>query len=175
VRGALDAVDPGSYDSVVFMASDRLGSTYESDARTILGHLVLEKLFDAKPPVKRPSIVVELMSAENAELLGSHSSEKIVSPVIMSHILTQVALRRELHAVYVDLFGSGGGELLLRPPSAYALADDVTFAEIQSAAMAVGEVALGVRRRDTVDLCPETKSRWKLGRGDQIVAVARVT
>lgn len=178
---ALEAAQPGLYDSIVLMASDRLGSTYESDARTILGHLVLEKLFEAKPPKKKPSIVVELMSAENAELLGSHSSqsshssEKIVSPVIMSHILTQVALRRELHAVYVDLFGSGGGELLLRPASAYGLGDDITFAEIQAAAMAVGEVALGVRRADSVELCPDPKSRWKLGKTDQIVAVARVT
>jgi ion channel POLLUX/CASTOR len=159
---------------VVFLASDRLGSAYESDARTILGHLVLEKLFDTQPPAKRPSLVVELMSAENAELLGSQASEKIVSPVVMSHILTQVALRRELHAVYVDLFGSGGGELLLRPAAAYAIGDDVTFAEIQSAAMEVGEVALGVRRTESVELCPDPNSRWKLGESDQIVAVARV-
>lgn len=170
----LEAANPGTYDSVVFLASDRLGSAYESDARTILGHLVLEKLFDMKPPAKRPSLVVELMSAENAELLGSQSSEKIVSPVIMSHILTQVALRRELHAVYVDLFGSGGGELLLRPAASYALGEDVTFAEIQSAAMTVGEVALGVRRMDSVELCPDPKSRWKLDESDQIVAVARL-
>jgi hypothetical protein len=170
----LDAADPGRYDSVVFLASDRMASAYESDARTILGHLVLEKHFDSKPPARRPSIVVELMSAENAELLGSQSSEKIVSPVIMSHILTQVALRREIHAVYVDLFGSGGGELLLRPASAYGIGDDVTFAEIQDAATAVGEVALGVRRTDAVELCPDPKSRWTLGSSDQIVAVARV-
>lgn len=170
----LEALDPGSYDSIVFMASDRLDSPYESDARTILGHLVLEKLFDVKPPPQRPSVVVELMSAENADLLGSQASEKIVSPVIMSHILTQVALRRELHGVYVDLFGSGGGELLLRSPSAYAVGEDATFAEIQSAATEVGEVALGVRRDGVVELCPDPKSRWKLGREDQIVAVARL-
>ena len=172
----LDAANPGSYDSVVFLASDRLGSAYESDARTILGHLLLEKLFETKPPAKRPSLVVELMSSENAELLGSQSSEKIVSPVIMSHILTQVALRRELHAVYVDLFGSGGGELLLRPASAYAIAEgEVAFSEIQSAATEVGEVALGVRRDGVVELCPDPKTRWKLADGDQIVAVARIT
>lgn len=171
----LEALAPGDYDSVVFMASDRLGSAYESDARTILGHLVLEKLFDAKPPAKRPSLVVELMSSENAELLGSQASEKIVSPVIMSHILTQVALRRELHAVYVDLFGSGGGELLLRSASAYALGNDATFEEIQGAATAIGEVALGVRRGAVVELCPDLKSRWTLGADDRVVAVARVT
>jgi hypothetical protein len=73
-----------------------------------------------------------------------------------------------------DLFGSGGGELLLRPASAYGIGDDVTFAEIQDAATAVGEVALGVRRTDAVELCPDPKSRWTLGSSDQIVAVARV-
>lgn len=174
ISADLEALDPGSYDTIVFMASDRLDSPYESDARTILGHLVLEKLFDLKPPAKRPSIVVELMSSENAELLGSRYSEKIVSPVIMSHILTQVALRRELHAVYVDLFGSGGGELLFRPASAYAALAEQTFTEIQIAAAAVGEVALGVRRGGVVELCPDPKSLWKLGPNDEIVAVARL-
>lgn len=171
--GEVGRVDPARYDHVVFMASDRVDSPYESDARTILGHLILEDTL-AKA-ARRPSVVVELMSPENVGLLDTRDSETVVTPVILSHILTQVALRRELHAVYVELFGTGGAELVLRSASEYALAGrEVTFADVQAAATAEGEIALGVRRGGGVELAPARNVRWTLAEGDRIVAVTRV-
>jgi hypothetical protein len=86
-----------------------------------------------------------------------------------------VALRRELHAVYVELFGTGGAELVLRTPSEYALdGRAVTFAEVQAAAAADAEIALGVRRHDGVTLAPARDDRWTFVEGDRIVAVTRV-
>ena len=53
------------------------------------------------PPrgARRPSVIVELLEPDNAELLGRSRGEVIVSPLIVSHMLAQVALRRELRVV----------------------------------------------------------------------------
>lgn len=172
--GEVGRVDPSGYDHIVFMASDRVDSPYESDARTILGHLILEDTLAGAP--RRPSVVVELMSPENIDLLDARESETVVTPVILSHILTQVALRRELHAVYVELFGTGGAELVLRSAHDYALdGREVTFADVQAAAAAEGAIALGVRRAGGVTLVPPRDERWTLGPGDRIVAVTRAS
>jgi ion channel POLLUX/CASTOR len=174
--GDLLRIDPARYDSVVFMANDRVDSSYESDARTILGHLILDEIL-AKAP-KRPPVVVELMSTENVALLGDNESETVVSPVILSHILTQVALRRDLNAVYMDLFGLGGAELGLRDVEDYGFADrEVSFTDVQAAATRYGEIALGVRRGgadELVELAPKRSDRWKLKAADQIVVVTQV-
>lgn len=169
----LARLDLARYDNIVFMASDRLDSPYESDARTILGHLLLEDALKGLP--KRPAAVVELMSAENVALLGSTESETVVSPLILSHILTQVALRRELHAVYTELFGTGGAELVLRETSEYGIpAEPISFADVQAAAAARHEIAVGVRRGGLIELVPDRAGRFLLGATDHVVAVTRV-
>ncbi len=171
--GELARLSPADYDNIVFMASDRVDSPYESDARTILGHLLLADVLRGAP--KRPASVVEMMSPENVPLLGATDSETVVSPVILSHILTQVALRRELHAVYTELFGTGGAELVLRDPSEYGIPDGpISFADVQAAAAARHEIAMGVRRSGGIELVPERRARFQLGPGDHVVAVSRV-
>jgi ion channel POLLUX/CASTOR len=171
--GELARLELARYDNIVFMASDRVDSPYESDARTILGHLLLEDAL--RGVAKRPASVVELMSTENVELLGTTASETVVSPVILSHILTQVALRRELHAVYTELFGTGGAELVLRETNEYGIpAEAVSFADVQAAASARHEIAVGVRRGGKIELVPERAGRFVLGPDDHVVAVTRV-
>jgi hypothetical protein len=168
---ALLRLDPASYDNVVLVASDWVDSEHESDARTILGHLLLEEaLVGAK---RKPTIVAELMDADNIALLTEHESEILVSPSLLSHILTQVALRPDLHAVYTDLFGSGGGEFAFRRASGYAglTGAPVTFADARSAAAEHGEIALGFRQRGALALNPARAKTFLLGEDDDVVVV----
>ncbi len=165
----LSRLDVGSYDSVVLVASDRVDSPYQSDARTILGHLVLGDVLARVE--RRPSVVVELMGQENVELLGETPSEVVVSQEIVSHMLTQVALRRELHAVYTDLFGAGGAELVLRSPAAYDLVDAVSFAEVREAACLRDEIALGILCGGALELAPARTRTWTLRSTDRVVVV----
>jgi len=98
VSAYLESVDPASYDSIVLLSSERLKSGAESDARTILGYLLLRELIAAGP--KAPPVLVELTDPENVPLFENRRGEIIVSPAIVSHVLTRVALRRELRAVF---------------------------------------------------------------------------
>jgi ion channel POLLUX/CASTOR len=168
--GALRRLDPASYDNVVLVASDWVDSEDESDARTILGHLLLEEALAGKK--RKPAIVAELMDAENVELLTDHQSEILVSATLLSHILTQVALRPDLHAVYSDLFGADGGEFAFRRASGYGLTGaPATFAEALAAAAEHGEIALGFRHAGALALNPPRQKQFSLGEGDDVIVV----
>ena len=138
----LKRLDVASYDRVVLLGSDRLSSGAESDARTIVAYLLLR---DVLPSQQGPNIIVELLDAGNSSLFYRRAGEVIISPLVLSHMLAQVALRRELRAVYDELFGPGGAELVFRPAVQYGLAGELTFADIEVAAAQRGEIALGIR------------------------------
>jgi hypothetical protein len=166
-----------SYDSIVLLGSDRMGSGEESDARSILGYLLLLEML---PDSQSPAVLVELLDPGNISLFRRRRGEVIVSPVILSHMLAQVALRRELRAVFDDLFGPGGPEIIFRPPADYGLQDrEVTFQSIARAAAAHGEVALGVRAHQDADahaasvaLNPARERSFALMAADEIVVLA---
>ena len=141
--GQLRRMSPQEYDSVVILSSDRLDSGEEADARAMMGCLVLEELLvDAPAP---PQILVELSDPDNQSLLGSDHSETIVSSLVISHMLSQVALRRDLMIVFDELLTVGGAEITFRDLAEYeGLPTQFSFAELEAEAGRFGETALGV-------------------------------
>ena len=109
VPGQLRRCDPAAFDNIVLVANDWVESE-EADARTILGHLLLREIL---PEGGGPEVLVELAEPGNLGLFRRGTSEVITPPTILSHIMAQVALRRELRVVFEDLFGpEGSGDLL---------------------------------------------------------------
>ena len=173
----LESVDPASYDNVVLLASERLKSGAESDARTILGYLLLRELMAAGAAA--PSVLVELTDPDNVPLFENRRGEVIVSPVIVSHMLARVALRRELRAVIDELFSSGGCEIFFRHIADYGLAQgEYSFADLQRAADTRGEIAIGIRRAGQeqmphggVELNPRRDEHLKLNNNDELIVL----
>jgi Trk K+ transport system NAD-binding subunit len=173
----LESVDPASYDNVVLLASERLKSGAESDARTILGYLLLRELTAAGAAA--PSVLVELTDPDNAPLFENRRGEVIVSPIIVSHMLARVALRRELRAVIDGLFSSGGCEIFFRHIADYGLAQgEISFADLQRAADTRGEIAMGIRwagqdqtQGGGVQLNPRRDEHLKLNENDELVVL----
>jgi hypothetical protein len=91
---AMRGLAPEGYDNVILMSSDWLGTEEESDARTVMGYVLLQSLLPAEGP--RPEVLVELMDPENASLFRQRAGEVIISPLVLSHMLAHMALRREL-------------------------------------------------------------------------------
>ena len=174
----LKRVRPESYDNILLLGSDWLDSEGDSDARTILGYLLL---IDSLPTdLPGLHLLVELMDAENVQLLHrSHGREVLVGPLILSHMLAQVSLRRELRAVFDELFGPGGAEIYFRAPSDYDVVGRPTnFREVQNLAQARGEIALGVRLAKEASsstggvlLNPELGQYWTLTERDELVVL----
>ncbi len=190
VPAFLRSVDPASYDNVVLLASERIKSVTESDARTILGALLLHELF---PEGKEgPPVLVELTDSDNIPLFENRRSEIFVSPLIVSHMLARVALRRELRAVFDELFSSGGCEIFFRRIADYGLAEvllqipdyeltggEYTFADLQRVADVRGEIAIGIRRVEEgqtknggVELNPGRDERLQLTENDELIVLS---
>lgn len=187
----LERLDAAGFDSIVLLGSDRHDSGEESDARSLLGYLLLRDLL---PEQGGPAVLTELMDAGNLPLFDGHGGEVLISPLVLSHMLAQVALRHELRVVFDELFGPGGAEIIFRQPSDYALdGADSSFRDIEAAAAARGETALGVRtaasatdriaaggaatagnaRPRVLELAlnPPRDRRWSLVAGDEIIAL----
>lgn len=143
VEAQLREIDPGSYDHIILLSSSNLEDTQEADARTIVGKVLLDEILQGSEI--RPQILIELANPDNSTLVGGAGTEMIVSPIILSHLLAQVALRRELQSIYTELFTVGGAEIEFRNPAEYGLrAGNYTFQEIAHLASQYGETALGV-------------------------------
>ena len=146
----LEAVEPAGFDAVVTIGSDRLQAEEESDARTVVGSLLLQELLgtNADGDGDPPAVIMELLDPENLPLVDRSRAEVVITPMLMSHMLAHVALRRELRAVFEELFTAGGAEITFRPLTAYRLdgdRGDVAFADVRRAAVTAGETALGFR------------------------------
>ena len=98
VAAYLESLDPASYDNLVLLPSERHKSDVESDARIILGYLLLREMIEGAAKVL--PVLIELNDPENVSLFENRVGEVIVSPLIISRMLTRVALRRELRAVF---------------------------------------------------------------------------
>ncbi|MCB9780924.1 MAG: ion channel DMI1 [Alphaproteobacteria bacterium] len=161
---------PGDYDKVVFIGRGRSASGEVSDARSLLGYLVLDSVLPDED--RRPEVVIEVLDPSNVALFHNRSGEVLLSPALLSHVLAQVALRPEVGLVVDELFTVGGAELCFRGVEELALGPSCRFDEVQRAAWRRGEVALGVRVGGEVQLGPTRDQRLALAPGDQVVLLS---
>lgn len=167
----LESIQPDTYHNVIIFGGDWLESQEESDARTIVGHLVLKNIIEKS--TTKPKILVDLMNADNIRLFQDVNTEVLVTPMIASHVLAQVSLRRELNAVYSELFGASGAEIFFRWFADYGIVDaEVTFATLKDIMVDDRETALGVRlKRGDVQLNPEENTVFKVAELENLIVL----
>jgi len=169
---------PENYDAVMLLSSDRLASGEEADARAMVGYLQLEDIFNGAK--RRPQVLLELSDPDNGHLLDGYRNEMIVSPTILSHVLAQVALRRELRAVLEELFTAGGAEIQFRRADDYPLPASAEFRTVEKTLAEYGELALGVfraRAREDgghLELNPDRREPLELQPEDRLVVLSWV-
>ena len=169
----MEAAHPSSYDNVVMFGNDWLETQEKSDARTITGHLVLKDTLEGY--VQEPRILVDLMDANNSGLFEDENTEVLVTPVMASHVLAQVALRRELNAVYAELFGASGAEICFRPVADYNIADQkIRFGALKALAADRGEITLGIRlKNSSIELNPAEEKNYILQEQDDLIVLVQ--
>ena len=172
-------LDPAGYDHILLLGSNWLPGREESDARTVLGYLLLrEQLGNGA----KPHVLAELMDPGNLTLFREQPLEVFVTPQIVSRILAQVALRPELGPVFDELFGPSGCAITFQDVNAMGLGGrEVSFEDVQQAAGARGGVALGIRVASDathatggIRLNPDRQKRWTLEPGDQVIVLEEV-
>lgn len=177
LEGELGEITAASYNTIIIVSSDHLLSGEMADARAIVGYMILHEMLHSAEHY--PQILLELSDPDNQPLVLRNNSETIVSPLILSHMLGQVALRPELRAVFDDLFSVGGGEFVFRAPDAYQLQAPIAYWKLEIAVAQMGETALGIYHAQPLEngrhltLNPPRSSVIELQPGDQIVALTR--
>lgn len=144
-EGVLDALPLEDYRSIVLLTSDRLASSEEADARAIVGHRLLDDALEKR--AHRPHVLIELADAVNEGLVRGVNAETLIPPLLMSHVLAQLALRPELAQVFDALFAPTGPEIAFRAPATYRIRKPMSFDDMDRAVAEHGDLLLGVQRR----------------------------
>lgn len=146
----------------------------QADAVNVFACLMLRDLLPGDGP--RPEVFVELLEEENESLLEPDEQGVIVSPLIVSYLLSQVSLRQELARLFAELSRPWGTQIDFRPAKEYLpMGDSVGFRDLEDAAAERGEIALGLRRTQGPGagllLNPDKSKRWSLASGDEVVVL----
>jgi Trk K+ transport system NAD-binding subunit len=178
-QAVLQAVAPETFDTILFVGSGRLRSGEETDARTLLGYMLLQKYLSGAAAA--PTVVVELTDPHNAALLEDRPVEVIVPPAMMSHVLAHVALRRGLGTVFNELFGPGGAEIDFQRATAYGLPATGTHATqaLRQAVAQRGQTLIGFREaqpgQPALHLNPPADKPWTLTPQTELVVLKTYT
>lgn len=170
-------IAPDQYDHIIFVSTDKLEQEEEADARTIVGFILLEEILSQS--AHQPKIFIELADPSNESMMKRFNRDVIVSPMILSHMLTQVALQRELFAIYDQLFTIGGPEITFRDPAEYGIdTNEISFAEVEHYASIHQETAIGLYTSggkllddDFHLMNPPRDYKIQLDRGIQVIVI----
>ena len=164
-----DQIDIPSYSNFLILASDAFDNSDDADAKSVLGYLLLrERIKDQKP---LPPILVELLDPENEQLFNRKWGEVIISPLIVSYMLANVALKPELMLVFDELFDSGGAEIKLLSVERLELIGEFTFDFASDRVRALGMTAIGIKQGKHAVLNPPRLEVVRFSADDTIIVV----
>jgi len=168
-------IHPENYDAVLMIARERLGDEAVADAATISVYLTLDTL---RTHSEGPHLAAEVLDEENAVLFDGDSVDAIVSPMIISYILSQVALKPELGLIFQELTQSWGATILFRSLEPEVAKVDYSFSELAAHATSKGETAIGVVTScaggQLTTLNPGSETRWACEHIEHVIVLGTV-
>jgi ion channel POLLUX/CASTOR len=164
-----------SSDFSVSMVIAGNGDTEEADARTVMTVLLLRDFYRALGDTK-PRIISEILDPRTKDLLEQdYGADFVVSSEMTSMLLAQVSERRELNAVFADLFDSNGNEVYLKRAACFVVPGRATpWLSIQLVARRRGEVAIGYAKHGAQPIInpPQTEATV-LSAEDRVIVLAQ--
>jgi len=145
-REILDGLDVCSFQHIITLSLGDL-DLQDADAKTLMTLLHLRDIVDKSPGRGSPTIVSEMIDAQNRKLAEvTKADDFIVSDKLVSLALSQISENKELSKVFAELFAAEGSEVYLRPAGAYVeLGKPMDFYTVLEAARRRKEVAIGYR------------------------------
>jgi hypothetical protein len=154
-------IHPENYDAVLMIARERLEDEAIADAATISAYLTVDT---SQPGGRGSHVVAEVLDEENAVHFAGEKVDAIVSPMIVSYVLSQVALERELGLIFQELARSWGTTILFRSLERGTESAEFSFSELSEQAALQGETAIGVVTSSAAErrlqLNPGADTRW---------------
>ena len=177
LRRDLASVGVESFDSVLILAGERWERSGEdSDSRSLVS-LLLVRAMQEQRGTHDSVLISEICDPRTKRLVSvARASDYVVSDELVSMALSHVAERRELRAVWDDLFDAEGVELYLRPIEHYVVpGESLSWAALAERARRHDETALGYREAGVVEavLNPAHDTRRSWAAGEQLVVIAQ--
>ncbi len=161
---------PAGYDNIILLARQRLGDEAVADAATLTAYLSVRRLLEPEGT----HTLVEVLEEENEALFDHTSNDVMLSPMVVSYVFSQVALRPELGLLFSGLIQSTGPRISLCEV-APSDAAPVSFAALSSAARADGRLAIGVLAQTLnggrVLLNPDAGLTWTPAENDRLIVL----
>lgn len=151
----MEALNPSDFHTVICLSSESSSSDEDADARTLIAFTILKNLLETE--TKPPRILLELLDELNVSLIHSEVCEHLLSTHILGYMLVEISLRREINAVFQELFNSSDTEILFRDFARYGLkvGETTTFETAQKLAHQHNEIALGIFKAAEVNSLTE--------------------
>ena len=169
----IQQVNLAEYDTVAIFANKDI--TEESaDAETLLTLLHLDNL--RKQLKVDPSIVLEIEDSVNADALDYiRVDDFLISNLLVSKIMTQIAQNRYLNTVIHELVSEEGNEFYLKRVNAYvSINKEYPFYALVQAGQLRDHLVVGYKRfREDVVLNPPKDTLLTFSNKDRLVVVAR--
>lgn len=160
--------------AVALIVADTEIDAEEADAKTVITVLLLRDMF--KPlGEKKPRIISEILDPRTKDLLEQdYGADFVVSSEITSMLMAQISERRELNAVFADLFDSDGNEVYLKRAECFVMLGRTTpWLSVQKAARERREVAIGYMKMGATPLInPPQLESIVFGDEDRIIVLA---
>ena len=168
----LENIHPENYDAVLMIARERMGDEAIADAATLSAYWTVDTLLTG---VDGAHVVAEVLEEENEALFDRERCDAIVSSMVVSYILSQVALEPELGLIFEELTQSFGTTILFRSPEPGNEKADCSFSELAAQAAAQGETAIGVVTSSAgarqTRLNPGADARWAYEEIEQVIVL----
>jgi len=165
-------LEPARYDTVLLIARERMGDEAVADAATLSTYVTLGTIMEA---VDRPHVLAEVLEEENHGLFDRRRDDVMLSPMVVSYMLSQVALEPGLGLVFNELAQPSGTSIALRKVVSRTGDSDANFAELSAVARAAGELAIGLVSPNVnggrVVLNPDRDFRWSPSVDDRLVVL----
>ena len=171
VAAVIEPILAEQFSAIVFVASERLNEVTDRDARTILGFFQLTRLL-AKSASAKARLVVELVDPENEAVLRYKRAEVIITPVIVSHAVANIALRPELALVLRALVSNRHYQLTFLGRKNFDFPNQVEFGQLRFLDTDLRFVPLGLRTKNgAVLLNPQFNHPIDFAGGDCVIAI----
>jgi ion channel POLLUX/CASTOR len=170
---ALRQVISSDFAVTLVVASD--GDIEAADARTVMTVLLLRDFYRVLGD-KKPRIISEILDPRTKDLLEQdYGADFVVSSEMTSMLLAQVSERRELNAIFADLFDSDGNEIYLKRAACFVVVGNASpWLSIQLVARQRGEVAIGYSKFGALPVInPPQDEGVLLNAEDRVIVIAQ--
>jgi Trk K+ transport system NAD-binding subunit/ABC-type transporter Mla MlaB component len=180
-RKILEAANLKYYNDIIICSySDKYG-IQEADAITLITLMHIRDIVSREN--HNVNIVSEMMDSKNRALADLYKVEDfIVSDIVISDMLAQLAENKELSYVFEDLFDSDDNEIYLKPAEYYVeIGQEVDMLSLYEVAFAKKEICIGYKQKKYANqshkaygivLNPKKTDKITFEEGDKIIVIA---